>query len=60
METPPFRPGDPVPLFRGRASNGSPDYDFASVAGRYVVLAFLGSAAQEPARRAMALLGQQR
>jgi len=57
---PPFRPGDPVPLFRAPASNGSPDYDFASVAGRYVVLAFLGSATQEPVRRALAALRRQR
>jgi peroxiredoxin len=57
---PPFRPGDPVPLFRARASNGSADYDFASVAGRYVVLAFLGSAAQEPVRRTLAALRRQR
>jgi peroxiredoxin len=56
----PFRPGDPVPLFRARASNGSQDYDFASVAGRYVVLAFLGSATQEPVRRAMAALRRHR
>lgn len=50
----PFRPGDPVPMFRARASNGNPGYDFASVAGRYVVLGFLGSARQEAVRRAMA------
>jgi alkyl hydroperoxide reductase subunit AhpC len=57
---PPFRPGDPVPLFRARASNGVESYDFASVAGRYVVLAFLGSASWEPARRAMAAVREQR
>jgi predicted 2-oxoglutarate/Fe(II)-dependent dioxygenase YbiX/peroxiredoxin len=57
---PPFRPGDPVPLFRAAASNGSADYDFGGVAGRYVVLAFLGSAAQEPVRRALAALRRQR
>ncbi len=49
-----------MPLFRARASNGSADYDVASVAGRYVVLAFLGSAAQEPVRRARAALRRQR
>jgi predicted 2-oxoglutarate/Fe(II)-dependent dioxygenase YbiX/peroxiredoxin len=49
-----FRPGDPVPMFRAPASNGNRDYDFASVAGRYIVLGFLGSARQEPVRRAMA------
>jgi len=55
-----FRPGDPVPLFRARASNGTSDYDFASVAGRYVVLAFLGSAGQEPVRRAMTAVRKHR
>ena len=57
---PPLRPGDPAPLFRARASNGAPSYDFGSVAGRYVVLAFLGSAAQEPGRQAMAAVRAQR
>lgn len=56
----PFRPGDPVPLFQGRASNGNPRYDFGAVAGRYVVLAFLGSASQEPVRQAMATVLQHR
>jgi predicted 2-oxoglutarate/Fe(II)-dependent dioxygenase YbiX len=56
----PFRPGDPVPRFHARASNGAEAYDFGSVAGRYVVLAFLGSAAQAPARRAMAAVLEQR
>lgn len=57
---PPLRPGDPAPLFRARASNGAQSYDFGSVAGRYVVLAFLGSAAQEPARQAMTAVRAQR
>ena len=57
---PSLRPGDPVPLFRARASNGAQSYDFGSVAGRYVVLAFLGSAALEPARQAMAAVLEQR
>jgi predicted 2-oxoglutarate/Fe(II)-dependent dioxygenase YbiX/peroxiredoxin len=50
----PFRPGDPVPMFRAPASNGNPAYDFASVAGRYIVLGLLGSARQEVVRRALA------
>ncbi|WP_052401362.1 2OG-Fe(II) oxygenase [Muricoccus aerilatus] len=37
-----FRPGDPVPVFRA-ATDGNPRYAFDSVAGRYVLLAFLGS-----------------
>jgi predicted 2-oxoglutarate/Fe(II)-dependent dioxygenase YbiX len=36
--------GDPVPWFRARSSV-SPDFAFHSVAGRYVVLCFLGAAA---------------
>ena len=57
---PPLRPGDPAPLFRAPASNGAPSYDFGSVAGRYVVLAFLGSAAQAPGRHAMTAVHVQR
>jgi predicted 2-oxoglutarate/Fe(II)-dependent dioxygenase YbiX/peroxiredoxin len=34
-------PGDPVPTFRA-PSNINPDFDFASAAGRYIVLSFLG------------------
>ena len=44
---PPLQPGDPVPWFKGRASN-NPEFDFSAVAGRYVVLCFLGSAAAPP------------
>jgi predicted 2-oxoglutarate/Fe(II)-dependent dioxygenase YbiX/peroxiredoxin len=50
----PFRPGDPVPVFRARASNGNASYDFSCAAGRYVVLCFIGSAAPEHSRHAMA------
>jgi len=53
---PPFRPGDAVPIFRARASNGNPSYDFGTVAGRYVALGFLGSAGEEPVRQAMAVV----
>lgn len=34
-------PGDPAPSFRA-PSNVNPDFDFASAAGRYIVLSFLG------------------
>jgi predicted 2-oxoglutarate/Fe(II)-dependent dioxygenase YbiX len=34
-------PGDPAPWFRA-PSNVNPNFDFASVAGRYIVLSFLG------------------
>jgi predicted 2-oxoglutarate/Fe(II)-dependent dioxygenase YbiX len=35
-------PGDPAPWFRA-PSNVNPDFDFASAAGRYIVLAFVGA-----------------
>jgi hypothetical protein len=50
----PFRPDDPVPLFKARASNGNASYDFSSAGGRYMVLCFLGPAASEAGRHAMA------
>jgi predicted 2-oxoglutarate/Fe(II)-dependent dioxygenase YbiX len=36
-------PGDPAPMFRAQ-SNVNPDFDFASAAGRHIVLSFLGAA----------------
>jgi peroxiredoxin/predicted 2-oxoglutarate/Fe(II)-dependent dioxygenase YbiX len=36
-------PGDPAPMFRA-PSNINPDFDFASAAGRYILLTFLGPA----------------
>jgi hypothetical protein len=36
-------PGDPVPWFRA-SSNVNPDFEFGSVAGRYVILSFIGPA----------------
>jgi len=36
-------PGDPAPWFRA-PSNVNPDFDFASAAGRMIVLSFIGSA----------------
>jgi peroxiredoxin len=50
---PPFQAGDPVPWFTVAASDGNPGFVFNSVAGRYVVLCFFGSAAAEPSRRAI-------
>jgi peroxiredoxin/predicted 2-oxoglutarate/Fe(II)-dependent dioxygenase YbiX len=45
-------PGDPAPWFR-QASTSNPDYAFDSVAGRYVVLCFFGSAADALAQAAV-------
>jgi hypothetical protein len=39
----PPRPGEPAPWFHA-ASAGNPRYNFSSVAGRYVLLAFVGPA----------------
>jgi peroxiredoxin len=44
---PPLTPGDPVPLFLARSTSG-PRYSFHTVAGRYIVLAFVGSAGDRP------------
>ena len=54
-----FRPGDPVPMFHA-ATEGNPRYAFDSVAGRYVVLAFLGSGANPVSAAAWAALGRAR
>lgn len=46
MNAPAYRqlqPGDPAPWFRQRCTSNE-DYAFDSVAGRYILLAFLGSA----------------
>ncbi len=45
-------PGDPAPWFRQR-STSNPSYSFDTVAGRYVVLCFFGSAADPAAQAAL-------
>ncbi len=53
-EAPTFRqlqPGDPGPWFRQRAT-GNPDYSFDTVAGRYILICFFGTAADEAGRAA--------
>lgn len=45
-------PGDPAPWFRQR-STSNPEYTFDTVAGRYVVLCFFGSAADPAAQSAL-------
>lgn len=47
-----IQPGEAAPWFTAPASN-NPRFAFDTVAGRYVVLAFLGSSAAEGARRAL-------
>jgi peroxiredoxin len=48
-------PGDPGPWFTQRSSS-NPRYVFDTTAGRYVLLAFLGSAGRDPGRAAAARL----
>lgn len=51
----PFRPGDPAPVFVARASS-NPRYHFDTVAGRYILMAFLGSSEQPAAMAALSLV----
>ncbi len=50
-----FRPGDPIPMFACRAAN-TDAYHFDTVAGRYIVLSFLGSSVQAPAAELIRLV----
>lgn len=52
-------PGDPAPWFRAPTAS-NPRYNFASVAGRYVVLAFPGPAAQPGMAAALVALQEAR
>lgn len=54
-----FLPGDPVPMFHA-ATDGNPRYAFDSVAGRYVLLAFLGSSSHPASAAAWEALGRAR
>lgn len=47
------RERDHAPWFRARLSSGSPSYAFNTVAGRYIVLLFLGSAGHAPSAGAL-------
>lgn len=48
-----LNPGDPAPWFRQRCTS-NPNYVFDTVAGRYVVLCFFGTASDEPGQAALA------
>lgn len=54
-----LQPGDPAPWF-SLPSTDNPNYAFHSVAGRYVLLGFLGSAAQPAAQAALAAIAARR
>ncbi len=49
-------PGEPAPWFHARALNGNERYAFDTSAGRYVLMLFLGSGAQEPTQSALKML----
>lgn len=55
-----FVPGAPAPGFTAPAVGGNPAYAFDSVAGRYVLLLFMGSAALPPVQAALDRLLQAR
>jgi peroxiredoxin/predicted 2-oxoglutarate/Fe(II)-dependent dioxygenase YbiX len=50
--------GDPAPWFRQR-STSNPDFAFDTVAGRYIVLCFYGTGADDPGRGALAAFQEQ-
>lgn len=52
-------PGDPAPWF-AQASTANPRYTFDTVAGRYVVLGFYGSAGSEAGAAALAAIARNR
>jgi predicted 2-oxoglutarate/Fe(II)-dependent dioxygenase YbiX len=52
---PPFLPGDPVPWFEA-ATGGSPRFSFAAIAGRFILLGFLGPLDRAEASGALAFL----
>ena len=61
-ETPEVRfrnllPGDPATYFRARAAN-NPTFNFDTVAGRYVLLAFIGSTHEGTGQRSVDALGK--
>ncbi len=60
MAAPPrLAPGDAAPWFTA-ATSANPRYVFSSVAGRYVVLCFLGSAARPEAQAALRAVAEHR
>lgn len=54
-----LQPGDPAPWFN-LPSADNPSYAFHSVAGRYVLLAFIGAATRPEARAALAAIAARR
>jgi predicted 2-oxoglutarate/Fe(II)-dependent dioxygenase YbiX len=56
----PLASGDHAPWFRAAALSGSPAYQFDTVAGRHVLLLFIGSAKHEAMRHALAVVARER
>lgn len=48
-----FRVGDPVPWFVQKCSNGNDRYNFDTIAGRYIILSFFGSASDARSQKAL-------
>lgn len=56
----PLLPGEPLPWFRAAAIGGSDNYVFDTVAGRYVLMAFLGRASDPCGQEALACVARHR
>src|SRR5436190_22936374 len=52
-------PGDAVPWFRA-ATSSRPDYNFSTVAGRYIVMAFVSSSRSEAGKACIAAVAARR
>jgi hypothetical protein len=55
-----LRRGEPAPWFRAHAIGGSPSYTFHTVAGRHVLMLFVGAAEKAEAAAALALVHRHR
>ncbi|HEX8571548.1 MAG TPA: 2OG-Fe(II) oxygenase [Allosphingosinicella sp.] len=56
----PLLPGEPVPWFRAKAIGGSDNYVFDTVAGRYILMLFLGRAGDPAAAEALSWVERHR
>jgi peroxiredoxin len=56
----PLTPGEAAPWFRARAIGGRDNYVFDTVAGRFILLLFMGSAQSEESKQALAAVERNR
>src|SRR5215204_4514767 len=56
----PFASAEPAPWFHAQALSGSPRYAFDTVAGRWVLMLFAGSAARPETQAALELVARHR